>query len=79
MRAARGRSDRIPNPAAHPTTTTPPNTDLAPAFETQHVPDSPNHPEYPTVILQPGQKFHSTTIFAFATDAKAAQKPAAKR
>ena len=40
------------------------------AFETQHLPDSPNHPEYPTVILQPGQRFHSTTIFAFSTDAK---------
>lgn len=43
------------------------------AFETQHLPDSPNHPEYPTVILQPGQKFHSTTIFAFSTDAKPAK------
>jgi aldose 1-epimerase len=48
------------------------------AFETQHLPDSPNHPEYPTVILQPGHKFHSTTIFAFSTDAKSAPRPAAK-
>jgi aldose 1-epimerase len=48
------------------------------AFETQHLPDSPNHPEYPTVILQPGQKFHSTTIFAFSTDAKPAQKAGTK-
>lgn len=49
------------------------------AFETQHLPDSPNHPEYPTVILRPGEKFHSTTIFAFSTDAKSGQKAAAKR
>ena len=40
------------------------------AFETQHLPDSPNHPEYPTTVLRPGQVFHSTTIFAFATDSK---------
>jgi aldose 1-epimerase len=40
------------------------------AFETQHLPDSPNHPEYPTTVLQPGQVFHSTTIFTFTTDAK---------
>jgi aldose 1-epimerase len=40
------------------------------AFETQHLPDSPNHPEYPTTVLRPGQVFHSTTIFTFTTDAK---------
>jgi aldose 1-epimerase len=40
------------------------------AFETQHLPDSPNHPEYPTTVLQPGQVFHATTIFTFTTDAK---------
>ena len=40
------------------------------AFETQHLPDSPNRPEFPTTVLRPGQTFHSTTIFAFKTDAK---------
>jgi aldose 1-epimerase len=40
------------------------------AFETQHLPDSPNHPEYPTTVLRPGQVFHSTTIFTFTTDSK---------
>jgi aldose 1-epimerase len=40
------------------------------AFETQHLPDSPNHPEFPTTVLRPGQVFHSTTIFTFTTDAK---------
>ena len=32
---------------------------------TQHAPDSPNHPEYPTTTLKPGQTFDSTTIFRF--------------
>lgn len=36
-------------------------------LETQHFPDSPNHPKFPTTELKPGQKFHSTTIFRFST------------
>jgi aldose 1-epimerase len=35
------------------------------AFETQHVPDSPNQPAFPSTRLDPGQVFTSTTIFAF--------------
>jgi len=38
-------------------------------LETQHFPDSPNKPNFPTTVLTPGQDFHSTTIFRFATDA----------
>jgi aldose 1-epimerase len=38
-------------------------------LETQHFPDSPNKPNFPTTELKPGQEFHSTTIFRFATDA----------
>ncbi len=34
-------------------------------LETQHFPDSPNHPEFPTTILRPGQVFDSTTVFRF--------------
>ena len=34
-------------------------------LETQHFPDSPNHPDYPTTELKPGQVFDSTTIFRF--------------
>jgi aldose 1-epimerase len=34
-------------------------------LETQHYPDSPNHPAFPTVILEPGQVFTSTTIYRF--------------
>ena len=36
-------------------------------FETQHYPDSPNHPDYPTTELKPGQTFDETTIFRFST------------
>jgi aldose 1-epimerase len=34
-------------------------------LETQHFPDSPNHPNFPTTELRPGQKFHSVTVFEF--------------
>ena len=35
-------------------------------LETQHFPDSPNHPSFPSTELKPGQKFHSETIFRFS-------------
>ncbi len=35
-------------------------------LETQHFPDSPNHPEFPTSVLRPGSEFHSITIFRFS-------------
>jgi len=35
-------------------------------FETQHFPDSPNHPEFPSTVLRPGQTFHSHTIWKFS-------------
>lgn len=34
-------------------------------LETQHFPDSPNQPDFPSVILRPGQTFKSTTIYKF--------------
>jgi aldose 1-epimerase len=37
-------------------------------LETQHFPDSPNKPNFPSTELKPGQEFRSTTIFRFATD-----------
>jgi aldose 1-epimerase len=43
------------------------------AFETQHLPDSPNRPEFPTTVLRPGKTFGSTTIFAFTTDVRGAR------
>ncbi|NHN85063.1 galactose-1-epimerase [Acetobacter musti] len=35
------------------------------AFEAEHYPDSPNHPEFPTTVLQPGETFDYTTVFQF--------------
>jgi len=37
-------------------------------FETQHFPDSPNHPEFPSTRLNPGQKYHQTTMFRFSVE-----------
>lgn len=36
-------------------------------LETQHFPDSPNKPHFPSTVLRPGQKFESTTVFKFST------------
>ncbi len=36
-------------------------------LETQHYPDSPNHPEFPSTIIQPGKTYKSTTIYRFST------------
>jgi len=35
-------------------------------LETQHFPDSPNHPNFPTTTLVPGKEFHSITIYKFS-------------
>lgn len=32
-------------------------------LETQHYPDSPNHPAFPTTVLKPGETYHHTTIY----------------
>jgi aldose 1-epimerase len=37
------------------------------ALETQHFPDSPNHPPFPSTLLRPGESFRSTTVFRFLT------------
>jgi len=34
-------------------------------LETQHFPDSPNHPQFPSTILRPGQTYESRTVFTF--------------
>ena len=34
-------------------------------FETQHFPDSPNQPAFPSTVLRPGEEFTSTTVFRF--------------
>jgi len=35
-------------------------------LETQHFPDSPNHPKFPSTELKPGQKYHTVTIYRFS-------------
>jgi aldose 1-epimerase len=37
-------------------------------LETQHYPDSPNHPAFPPVMLHPGEVYQSTTSFQFSTN-----------
>ncbi len=38
-------------------------------LETQHCPDDPNHPNFPgTTVLRPGEKYDTTTIYAFRAD-----------
>ena len=36
------------------------------ALETEHFPDSPNKPQFPSVVLRPGQTYTTTTVFAFS-------------
>lgn len=35
-------------------------------LETQHFPDSPNQPSFPSTALEPGDEFRSTTVYAFS-------------
>jgi aldose 1-epimerase len=36
-------------------------------LETQHFPDSPNHPDFPTTELKPGERYTQTTVYRFST------------
>jgi aldose 1-epimerase len=36
-------------------------------LETQHYPDSPNQPKFPSTLLRPGQEYKTTTVFTFGT------------
>ncbi len=35
-------------------------------LETQHYPDSPNQPNFPSTVLKPGEEYHTTTIYRFS-------------
>ena len=39
-------------------------------LETQHFPDSPNHPNFTGTELKPGQTYRSTTVFRFSVERK---------
>ena len=34
-------------------------------LETQHWPDSPNKPEFPSVVLRPGENYRHTCVYKF--------------
>ena len=38
------------------------------ALETQHYPDSPNHPEFPSTVLRPGETYRSHTEYRFSAE-----------
>ncbi|MFF3068458.1 aldose epimerase family protein [Kitasatospora sp. NPDC057904] len=38
------------------------------ALETQHFPDSPNRPEYPSTVLRPGEEYGSMTVYRFLSE-----------
>jgi aldose 1-epimerase len=40
------------------------------ALETQHYPDSPNHPNFPSTVLRPGQVYETRTIYQFTAKGK---------
>ena len=44
------------------------NQHAALCLETQHFPDSPNEPSFPTTILLPGQKYHSITVYKLSVN-----------
>jgi aldose 1-epimerase len=58
---AAGR-DGILSDAGKPFTRVP-----AVALEPEHLPDSANRPEFPSIVLKPGQTFRSTSIWSFTT------------
>jgi len=37
-------------------------------LEAQHFPDSPNHPEFPTTVLKPGETYKQKTIYKFSVE-----------
>jgi len=39
-------------------------------MEPQHYPDSPNKPQFPSVVLKPGETYHSTIIYRFTVETK---------
>ncbi len=41
---------------------------LALCLEAQHYPDSPNHPHFPSTLLEPGEVYKQTTVYKFITE-----------
>ncbi|NJW55546.1 aldose epimerase family protein, partial [Salinimicrobium oceani] len=36
------------------------------AAETQHFPDAPNQPEFPSIVLEPGEEYHTVSVYEFS-------------
>ncbi|HTD24642.1 MAG TPA: aldose epimerase family protein [Terriglobales bacterium] len=43
-------------------------------LETQHFPDSPNHPNFPSTELKPGERYHTVTVLKFSTRSEPGSK-----
>ncbi len=56
LKGVKGKGGKVYNPAG------------AVCLETQHFPDSPNKPHFPTTVLRPQATFRSTTIYGFTAD-----------
>ena len=37
-------------------------------LETQHYPDSPNKPEFPSTVLEPGERYETSTVYRFSVE-----------
>ncbi|HEX3084002.1 MAG TPA: hypothetical protein VHP99_05735, partial [Pyrinomonadaceae bacterium] len=37
-------------------------------LETQHFPDAPNHPHFPSTVLKPGEQYRQKTIYRFSAE-----------
>jgi aldose 1-epimerase len=37
-------------------------------LETQHFPDSPNQPKFPSAVLSPGETYHTSTTYKFSVE-----------
>ena len=46
---------------------TPYNKRNAFCFETQHFPNSPNEPDFPSTALNPGETYSTSTVYRFST------------
>ncbi|MFZ9982395.1 MAG: hypothetical protein ACO3FI_10225, partial [Cyclobacteriaceae bacterium] len=42
-------------------------------LESQHYPDAPNKPEFPSTVLKPGDHYNQRTIYRFSTVAQATE------
>lgn len=44
-------------------------------LETQHYPDAPNHPEFPSTVLRPGETFQEVTVYKFGVESASTSVP----